>query len=146
MGIDTRFSLESFLTNGSIVRGRVHGIDQAGHLLVNVRGELYECDVLHSTSGQDALLIGSTVLLFRSDDCELPVVLGQVGPLRPPSEPVTAEIPDTLFLEAKDSLTLRVGDGSITIRSDGKILIKGKDLVSHAKNLNRIKGGAVAIN
>ena len=56
------------------------------------------------------------------------------------------EPPDTLVLQAKESLTLRVGDGSITIRADGKILIKGTDLVSHAKNVNRIKGGAVAIN
>ena len=29
---------------------------------------------------------------------------------------------------------------------DGKILIKGKDLVSHAQRTNRIKGGSVAIN
>lgn len=56
------------------------------------------------------------------------------------------DVPETLVLEATESLTLRVGDGSITIRADGKILIKGKDLVSHAKNMNRIKGGAVAIN
>jgi len=56
------------------------------------------------------------------------------------------EIPDTLVLEAKRSLTLRVGEGSITIREDGKILIKGKDLVSHAQRMNRIKGGAVSIN
>jgi len=41
---------------------------------------------------------------------------------------------------------LRVGDGSITIREDGKVLIKGKDLVSHAQRMNRIKGGAVSIN
>jgi len=56
------------------------------------------------------------------------------------------DTPDTLLLEAKESLTLRVGDGSITIRADGKILIKGKELVSHAEKMNRIKGGAVAIN
>lgn len=55
-------------------------------------------------------------------------------------------VPPTLILEATDELTLRVGDGSITIRKDGKILIKGKDLVSHAQRMNRIKGGAVSIN
>ncbi len=56
------------------------------------------------------------------------------------------DVSDELVLEAKHSLTLRVGEGSITIREDGKILIKGKDLVSHAQRLNRIKGGAVQIN
>ena len=55
-------------------------------------------------------------------------------------------VPDELVLEAKHTLTLRVGDGSITIREDGKILIKGKDLVSHAARTNRIKGGSVQIN
>lgn len=54
--------------------------------------------------------------------------------------------PDTLVLEARTSLTLKVGDGSITIREDGSILIKGKDLVSHAKRRNRIRGGSVEIN
>jgi hypothetical protein len=51
-----------------------------------------------------------------------------------------------LVLEATREMTLRVGDGSITIRKDGKILIKGTDLVSHAKRMNRVKGGAVSIN
>ena len=51
-----------------------------------------------------------------------------------------------MVLEAKRRLTLKCGDGSITIREDGKILIKGKDLVSHATRMNRIKGGAVQIN
>ena len=48
--------------------------------------------------------------------------------------------------EAKHQLTLRVGEGTISIREDGKILIKGTDLVSHAQRMNRIKGGAVSIN
>jgi hypothetical protein len=61
-------------------------------------------------------------------------------------ETAAHEVPESLLLEARESLTLRVGDGSITIRADGKILIKGKDLVSHATNMNRVKGGAVAIN
>jgi hypothetical protein len=55
-------------------------------------------------------------------------------------------VPDDLVLEAKETVTLRCGDGSITIRADGKILIKGKDLVSHAQRANRIKGGSVSIN
>jgi len=55
-------------------------------------------------------------------------------------------IPDELVIEAKKNLTLKCGDGSITLRKDGKILIKGKDLVSQAKRTNRIKGGSVAIN
>ncbi|HKM56274.1 MAG TPA: hypothetical protein VJY33_22910, partial [Isosphaeraceae bacterium] len=60
--------------------------------------------------------------------------------------PQPDEPPDELIFEAKQSLTLKCGEGSITLRGDGKILIKGKDLVSRAQRMNRIKGGAVAIN
>jgi archaeosine-15-forming tRNA-guanine transglycosylase len=69
-------------------------------------------------------------------------LFGRITPLR--QEP--DRIPHRLVLEANEALTLRVGDGSITIREDGKILIKGKDLVSHAKRMNRIRGGSVTIN
>lgn len=72
------------------------------------------------------------------------MLLGRTGPGVDAAR--TKEVPDELVLEAKKRLVLRVGEGSITIRADGKILIKGKDLVSHAKRMNRIKGGAVSLN
>ena len=104
---------------------------------------------------------GVAVLLWRpTPDADTGVIMGVIAPPQavvPMAAPGTVgsagtpgdvddEVPDTLVLEAKSSLTLRVGDGSITIRADGKILIKGKDLVSHATRVNRIKGGSVSIN
>lgn len=88
--------------------------------------------------------IGGAPSLPGSDDATLPpraARLPQAGHTEPGDE-----VPDTLVLEARESLTLRVGDGSITLRADGRILIKGRDLVSSAQRLNRIKGGAVSIN
>lgn len=79
-------------------------------------------------------------------DPEQLLVLGRIGAAAASTTPSAAPIPDELVLEAKQSLTLRVGEGSITIHEDGKILIKGKDLVSHAQRMNRIKGGSVSIN
>jgi hypothetical protein len=82
------------------------------------------------------------------DDDERGILLGRVGPsvgLLPEAIP-EEEMPEELVIEASKSVTLRVGDGSITIREDGKVLIKGKDLVSHAQRMNRIRGGAVSIN
>lgn len=96
--------------------------------------------------------IGDKVLLWRSEARDLAVVIGRYerATANEASDDGAAEVgcavPDTLVLEARHSLTLRVGDGEITIREDGKILIKGKDLVSHAQRMNRIKGGAVSIN
>ncbi|AHG92989.1 hypothetical protein J421_5454 (plasmid) [Gemmatirosa kalamazoonensis] len=103
------------------------------------------CDALHPGAGPSrSYEQGDEVLVwFDGDASTRGVVLGRVAPAavaRP------EETPDELVLEAKEQLTLRVGDGSITLRADGKIQIKGKDLISHAQRLNRIKGGAVSIN
>lgn len=109
------------------------------------------CDVL--VTGAEPLLLtpGEVVLVWhpaRAD--QRGVVIGRIGSGQHAAVSVHksdgAEAADEIVIEAKKSLTLRVGSGSITIREDGRILIKGKDLVSHAQRTNRIKGGAVAIN
>jgi len=132
---------------GRIARAAVAGVAADGTvevLLGGADGERCACDVLEPFAGPAAPLTpGDPVLVWRSaEGGERGVVLGRIGRHR--AEPV--ERPDELVLEAKKTLTLRCGDGSITIREDGKILIKGKDLVSHARRVNRIRGGSVAIN
>jgi hypothetical protein len=112
------------------------------------------CELLQ-TGGEAVVTLepGDSVLVWRSaPDADTGVIMGRIGPSRsgPAESPTalaeTASAPEELVIEATKSLTLRVGDGSITIREDGKILIKGNDLVSHARRTNRIRGGAVAIN
>ena len=105
------------------------------------------CDLLQ-TSEVDGLCLApcDTVLVWLPEnDEQRGVVLGRIGPIRADISK-QKETPDELVIEAKKNLTLKCGDGSITLRKDGKILIKGKDLVSQAKRMNRIKGGSVAIN
>ncbi|MEO8053538.1 MAG: hypothetical protein ABI768_00175 [Acidobacteriota bacterium] len=130
------------------VLGRIMEIRGDGRLLVALEGttnSVTECSQLQTADVPVGLAVGDRVLVWlpagRPDDG---VVLGRIGPSADPVPP--KEIPDTLVIEARKGLVLRVGDGSITIRADGKILIKGKDLVSHAKRMNRIKGGAVSLN
>ena len=128
-----------------IVRGTVLAVRENDYLVAidDVEESAISCQVLHSSEQPLAVACGDAVLILSfSPDSHLNVILGRVGPSRGD----VAAMPDELVLEARDSLTLRVGDGSITIRADGKILIKGKDLVSHAQRVNRIKGGSVAIN
>ncbi len=117
---------------------------------------LVTADPLYSSETPLRLRLNDHVLCWiEYDDRERGVILGRIGTattspvdVSAPEarSPILPEVPDSIVLEAKHSLTLRVGEGSITIREDGKILIKGKDLVSHAQRLNRIKGGAVQIN
>ena len=135
---------------GQVRRGRVSAFADDGSVAVVPADRDWTecwCDVLRtSESSQLALALGDTVvLLLPPGDDDRGVVLGRIGPSCATTDP-GAEAPDELVVEARQSLVLRCGDGSITIREDGKILIKGVDLVSHAKRINRIKGGAVAIN
>jgi hypothetical protein len=112
-------------------------------------GHSERCDLLCTSGATLPLAFGDSVLVWspaRQD--ERGVVLGRIGPsigLLPEAVPED-EMPEELVIEAAKSLVLRVGDGSITIREDGRVLIKGKDLVSHAQRANRIKGGSVSIN
>lgn len=104
------------------------------------------CQVLCSSGTPYLLAPGDEVFVWLPNDLASDgIVLGRIGPSRA-SSTGPEEPPAELVLEARSALTLRVGDGSIEIRADGKILIKGSDLVSHATRVNRIKGGAVAIN
>lgn len=129
-------------------RAKVLAVDRAGAVRVSSgggKGDLL-CDVL-VTSGDDRLHLspGDEVFVVTpgGDDAR-GLVLGRIGPSVDPAPP--RKVPDELLLEAKKGLVLRVGEGSITIRADGKILIKGKDLVSHARRMNRIRGGSVSLN
>jgi hypothetical protein len=49
-------------------------------------------------------------------------------------------------IEAEEEIVLKCGSGSITLRKDGKIVIKGMHLLSRSSGPNRIKGGSVQIN
>ncbi|MEW5801044.1 MAG: DUF6484 domain-containing protein [bacterium] len=53
---------------------------------------------------------------------------------------------ERIVFEAGKEIVLRCGKGSITLRKDGKVVIKGTDLVSRSKGINKIKGAAVRIN
>jgi hypothetical protein len=139
----------------TMVRARVRKVAADGRALCEWDEGGVSCEILQTGDGPPlALAPGDVVLVWFSDaDREEGVILGRLGPHRaakPKPEPAPAPKAeptlDELVIEARSQLTLRCGDGSITLRGDGKVLIKGKDLVSHARRTNRIKGGAVAIN
>ncbi len=81
-----------------------------------------------------------------------PVLLG----LHQPVPALVAEMPreDTVAtvdgkrvrLEGQDEVVLRCGKASITLRKNGRVVIRGVQLESRATGRNRIKGGAVLIN
>ena len=134
-----------FSATEQIRRAIVKRID--ADVIVEVEGDEgmreVRCDVLRTSEASALVLAPRDVVMCWCTGLlsERGVILGRIGPSH-----AAAQTPDTLLIEAKEEITLRVGEGSITIRADGKILIKGKDLVSHAQRVNRIRGGSVAIN
>ena len=134
----------------ALARGIVQDVGPAGTVVIADAPDRL-LDVLTTASGELRVVPGDEVMYWLPEQPnERGVVFGRIGESVEPTTPGEPELrpspPDTLVLEAKSGLTLRVGGASIEIRADGKILIKGTDLVSHAKRMNRIKGGAVAIN
>jgi hypothetical protein len=53
---------------------------------------------------------------------------------------------DRVVLEGRREVVLRCGKASITLRRDGKVVVRGTELLSRATGRNRIKGASVAIN
>jgi hypothetical protein len=100
------------------------------------------------------------VLLFEDGDLARPIVAGFLEPevATPALDAVLAgaadaAIPDVaevdgrrVVLEGKDEVVLRCGKASITLRRDGKIVLRGAYVETHAEGTNRIKGGTVKIN
>ncbi|HET8542773.1 MAG TPA: DUF6484 domain-containing protein [Anaeromyxobacter sp.] len=51
-----------------------------------------------------------------------------------------------VVIDAEDEVVLRCGEASITLRRNGKIVVRGLYVETHAAGTNRIKGGSVKIN
>lgn len=93
------------------------------------------------------------VLLFDGDDPSKPVVVGlvkqpharQPEPSDGPAIDVRVDGQDLAF-RAREQISFQCGEASITLRKDGKIVIRGAFVESHATGTNRIKGAAVKIN
>ncbi len=91
------------------------------------------------------------VLVFEEGDLARPVVLGVLrsptseGPWAQP--PIVAEADGRrLVLEGKDEVVLRCGDASITLRRNGRVVIRGAEVESRASGTNKVRGGSVRIN
>ncbi|MBP9064071.1 MAG: hypothetical protein KBF81_09925 [Aquabacterium sp.] len=96
----------------------------------------------------------TVALVFEGNDRSRPLVLGPVHERAPPATPVLASPVDKqvivdgqmITLQAETELLLRCGNASILLRRDGKLVIKGTEVVSRASGAHKIRGGQVNIN
>lgn len=114
-------------------------------------------------------------LMFLDQDIEKPVITGVVhnaldailalseeeGQVEdedealfslPPTDEARATISvdneplDKLLIEGKDEVTLRCGDASITLTRNGKLILRGKYILSRSSGVNRVLGASVQVN
>ncbi|MDH5675711.1 MAG: DUF6484 domain-containing protein [Myxococcales bacterium] len=104
------------------------------------------------------------LLLFEDGDRRRPVIIGAIEEVpEPPGDVEAQREPQGLapaprpsleasvdgrrvLLEANDEVVLRCGEASITLRRNGRVLIRGAYVETRSRGTNRIKGGNVLIN
>jgi hypothetical protein len=124
-----------------VSRGRVTGISADGEIQVEsaVDGSRLACDILKTSAGPSVELdAGDEVLYAVDEESGRGCVLGVIGRYEAVSE--------RLSLAAEEKIELRCGDSVLAMDRDGKVLIRGKKVTSHASETQRIKGGTVKIN
>jgi hypothetical protein len=143
--------------------GRIVGTVESGMVLVKHSGYASVPARWITSLDTDELsrfkTVGSEVLLvFEGGNPERPIIVGVIhDPLdylvSMEMGPASSERPKEVVIdgqrvtiEAKEEIVLKCGEGSITLRKDGKIVIKGTHLLSRSSGPNRVKGGSVQIN
>ncbi|PTL77835.1 DUF6484 domain-containing protein [Vitiosangium sp. GDMCC 1.1324] len=150
--------------------GWLIGSDAEGHFLVDYDGNragpltARRTITLKPEELRDAIATRRrAVLLFENGDPRLPLVVGmeQVQsptpltdavleaslPTPAPQQPMEAHVDGKqVVIEGKDEIVLQCGQASITLRRNGKVIIKGTYIETHSEGVNRIKGGSVHFN
>jgi len=85
-------------------------------------------------------------LLFERGDPGLPLIVGLVeAALASGSRAATID-GKKIVLTGEEEIELRCGEASISLKKNGKLVIRGAYVETRAKGTNRIKGGSVQIN
>jgi len=131
-----------------IVIGTVAALGEAGELLVDFPGNSRSEPIAAQTViAIEAEHLGREVaLMFEGGDPSAPIALGLIQSAGEPVELEARVDRKRVVIEAESELELRCGDASVVLTRDGKIRIRGKDLLSRSSGGNRIKGGSVRIN
>jgi hypothetical protein len=84
--------------------------------------------------------VGRLAAVTMMDD--QPLILGLI---QPPQPEVEAD-GEKLVLEARREVTLRCGKASIHLTADGRVTIRGTQVLSRSDGPNRVQGASVQLN
>lgn len=148
--------------------GWLVGLDPTGTLLVDFEGNTAGPVSARLAIAPDPQALktalsarGQVVLLFDKGDPRQPIIIGLLQepsptPLLdvlleqhpPPAQPPLEAWVDgkRVVIQGKEEIVLVCGESSITLRRDGRIVVRGRSVETRATGVNRVKGGAVEIN
>lgn len=152
------------VTGAAAVLGRIVAVEGAGAVSVEVPGvpgaraarlavPLTPDELLAARDAGD-----SAVLVFENGDPALPIVVGLVQAANRPPDVVHSDSPEVphvleadidgrrVRITARDEIVLECGSASITLRRNGRVVVRGTYVESYSDGTNRIKGGQVRIN
>ncbi len=97
------------------------------------------------------------VLLFEDGEPARPLLVGilrSATPLleailteaNPPEEMVARVDGRHVLIEGKEEVVLRCGKATLTLRRDGKVVLRGVNVVTQADEVHKVRGGKVQIN
>lgn len=141
--------------------GRLSPPGPSGEIFVEVKGRTSAARLLSGVSRTELLKEKNTgrevLLIFEAGDSDRPIIVGLmenrldhlVSTEAAHPAPELKEIlvdGKRVTIEAEEEVVLRCGAGSITLKKDGKIVIKGTHLLSRSSGPIRVKGARVDIN
>jgi hypothetical protein len=94
------------------------------------------------------------VVVSEGGDRGLPIIVGLLQTTSPAQLAVTDLLPAVeidadgrrLRVTAQDEIVLQCGSASITLRRNGRVVIRGTYVETHSEGTNRVRGAQVQIN
>jgi len=134
------YQVHDFSAFGTGVRiATLAGLDAAGRPLVGVADQTpiparSLVPVERDMTGREV-----AVVPISGDPCLL-LILGVIQP------PLLLAGDGTCVIEAERELVLRCGKSSLTLTGDGRVTVRGKQILSRAEGQNRVQGASVQLN
>lgn len=130
-----------FLGLQGIHRAQITGIGPDGRPQVLIPAVMGETVLFaHSLVPVGPASVGKLAAITMMDD--QPLILGLI---QPPLPEVEAD-GEKLVLTARRELTLRCGKASIHLTADGRVTIRGTEVLSRSDGPNRLQGASVQLN